>query len=220
MVHPFHVAIVDYRLGNLFSVKHACERAGIPSTITSSKKEILQASAVILPGVGAFGDAMDSLNQLDLVEPLRDLVASHKPLIGICLGMQLLMTESFEFGRHSGLGMIEGQVVGFRDPREGDVRLKVPHVGWNRIHSAAPWTGTLLDGIADAEYMYFVHSYTVQPVEPSIVLSTSVYGQIKFCSTLRLDNLYGCQFHPERSGQAGLKIYYNLKKMLNPDEGN
>ena len=88
---------------------------------------------------------MDSLNQLDLVEPLRDLVASNKPLIGICLGMQLLMTESFEFGRHSGLGMIEGQVVGFKDPREGDVRLKVPHVGWNRIHSAAPWTGTLLE---------------------------------------------------------------------------
>ena len=219
MVQPFHVAIVDYRLGNLFSVKHACEHAGIPSTITSSKKEILQASAVILPGVGAFGDAMDSLNHLDLVEPLRDLVASHKPLIGICLGMQLLMTESFEFGRHSGLGMIEGQVVRFEDPREGDVRLKVPHVGWNRIQPSAPWTGTFLEGIADGEYMYFVHSYMVQPVEPSVVLSTSLYGRTRFCSTLRLDNLFGCQFHPERSGQAGLKIYYNLKKMLNTDEG-
>jgi imidazole glycerol-phosphate synthase subunit HisH len=218
MVQPYHVAIVDYRLGNLFSVKHACERAGIPSTITSSKKEILQASAVILPGVGAFGDAMDSLNQLDLVEPLRAVVASHRPLIGICLGMQLLMTESFEFGRHSGLGMIDGQVVRFEDPREGDVRLKVPHVGWNRIHSVASWTGTFLEGIADAEYMYFVHSYMVQPIEPSVVLSTSLYGQTTFCSTLRLDNLFGCQFHPERSGPAGLKIYYNLKKMLNPDD--
>src|SRR3990172_8761912 len=155
----FQVAIVDYGIGNLFSVKHACEQAGIHASVTHSCSEILQASAVILPGVGAFGDAMETLGKLDLVSVLRDIAASGKPLVGICLGMQLLMTESHEFGWHRGLGIIEGEVVRLEEAVHGDRVLKVPHVGWNRIatgnatavqaDSCVGWKGPLLEGLSE-----------------------------------------------------------------------
>jgi glutamine amidotransferase len=219
---PLKVAIVDHGLGNLYSVKHACAQVGLAAAITSSKQEILSADAVILPGVGAFSDAMDTLYQLDLVGVLRDIAASGRPLVGICLGVQLLMTESFEFGRHKGLGIIEGPVVRLQGPMEGTRKLKVPQIGWNRIHKAAPgeaadgdpWANTLLDGLTDGEYMYFVHSFVVQPQDQGVVLSTSRYGHIEFCSSLRYRNVFACQFHPERSGIEGLKIYRNLVRHL------
>lgn len=214
----FRVAIVDYGLGNLYSVKHACAHVGLDAKITSSKRDILEADAVILPGVGAFGDAMQSLHRLDLVSVLRDMAASPKPLVGICLGLQLLMTESYEFGRHQGLGIIEGPVVRFHDPMEGPRKLKVPQIGWNCIYKAVrndkaeadPWRSSLLAGLADGEYMYFVHSFIVQPRDSSIVLSTSRYGHVEFCSSVRYRNIFACQFHPERSGGEGLKVYQNL----------
>jgi glutamine amidotransferase len=207
------VAIVDYRVGNLFSVKQACEYAGLQATITSSRQEILSADAVILPGVGAFGDAMETLKRLDLVGVLQDIAASNTPLIGICLGMQLLASESYEFGRHKGLGIIQGRVVRFDNPVEGHRRLKIPQVGWNRIykaHSVSRWEGTLLDGLPDREFMYFVHSYILQPEDPAVILSMTQYGQTEFCSSLSYGNIFACQFHPERSGTEGLKIYCNL----------
>lgn len=216
------VAIVDYGMGNLFSVGQACRHAGLRSVITSSREEILNADAVILPGIGAFGDAMNTLRKLDLVEVLREVAASSKPLVGICLGLQLLMTESFEFGRHEGLGLIAGQVVRFDQPAEGDRKLKVPQVGWNRVAQeglavngrGSPWAGSLLDGVADGAFMYFVHSYIVRPEDPAVIFSTSDYGQIRFCSSVRRDNIFACQFHPERSGSEGLKIYHNLAARL------
>ena len=211
------VAIIDYSLGNLYSVKQACSKVGLQAKITSSKKEILEADAVILPGVGAFGDSMATLHRLDLVKPLQDIAASSKPLIGICLGQQLLMTESFEFGRHKGLGIIEGPVIRFKNPREGDYPLKIPQIGWNRIHQPASgnlWAGTLLEGIKNGEHMYFVHSYIVQPEDPGVILSTTRYGNIEFCSSLCIKNVFACQFHPERSGPSGIKFYQNLAKML------
>jgi len=216
------VAIVDHGLGNLYSVKHACAQVGLPAVITSSKQEILNADAVILPGVGAFKDAMDTLHQLDLVGVLRDIAASGRPLVGICLGVQLLMTESYEFGRHKGLGIIEGPVVRFNQPMEGSRRLKVPQIGWNRVCKTAPgkqaakdvWANTLLASLADGEYMYFVHSFVVQPQDASVILSVSRYGHIEFCSSLRYQNIFACQFHPERSGIEGLKIYRNLAQYL------
>ena len=131
---PARVAIIDFGLGNLFSVKQACEYAGLQAHITSARKDIQSADAVILPGVGAFGDAMATLRKLDLVELLRDMAASDTPLVGICLGVQLLMTESYEFGCHQGLGIISGPVVRFDNPREDGKILKVPQVGWNRIY--------------------------------------------------------------------------------------
>lgn len=213
---PIRVVIVDYHLGNLHSVQQACAYAGMEATITSDKQTILNADAIILPGVGAYGDAMATLHRLDLVGVLRDIATSPKPFVGICLGIQLLMTESFEFGHHNGLAIIEGQVVPFDHPREGERALKVPQIGWNRVCRAdnTRWDGTLLDGVADRDYMYFVHSFVVEPHDPAVILSTSRYGQIAFCSSVQSNNLFACQFHPERSGAAGIRIYQNLAAQI------
>lgn len=205
------VAIVDHGLGNLFSVKHACECVGMVATITPDRQEILAADAVILPGVGAFGDAMQTLRRLDLVRVLQDIAQSSTPLIGICLGVQLLMSRSYEFGCHEGLGIIDGVVVRLEHPRERGRDLKVPQVGWNRISTAADgWSDTLLRNVPDHEFMYFVHSYVVQPADPTVVLSTTRYGDIDFCSSVRRGSVFACQFHPERSGPQGLRVYRNL----------
>ena len=211
------VAIVDYGLGNLFSVKQACAFVGLNSIITNSRKDILDADAVILPGVGAYGNAMLTLHRLDLVNVLRDIAETPTPLVGICLGLQLLMTESYEFGRHNGLGIIEGTVVEFDAPKEKGRILKVPQIGWNRIFPPANglrWHGTPLDGIDEGEYMYFVHSYIVQPQDNNVILSTSPYGHIEFCSSIQRGNVFACQFHPERSGPNGLQVYNNLANRL------
>lgn len=205
-------------MGNLFSVRQACEHVGLNVGITSARDEILNADAVILPGIGAFGDAMRTLARLDLVGVLRDVASSGKPLIGVCLGLQLLMTESLEFGSHKGLGIIEGQVVKFDNPLEAERKLKVPQVGWNSIHpmkregnnEAETWANSPLAEIKEGEFMYFVHSYIVQPEDKQVVLSLSRYGQIEFCSSIHSQNIFACQFHPERSGSEGLKIYRNL----------
>jgi glutamine amidotransferase len=233
---PAQVAIVDYGMGNLFSVQQACGFAGLKSAVTSSTQEILAADAVILPGVGAFGDAMETLKKLDLVSPLLEVAASQKPLVGICLGMQLLMTESYEFGLHRGLGIFQGAVVRL-DYTGGSVhRLgssastlpKVPQVGWNRISKVTrdnknadhhypgldPWSGSPLAGLADGEYMYFVHSFYPKPEDSSLVLSFTQYGDVEFCSSLMYRNVFACQFHPERSGPQGLQIYRNLASLL------
>jgi imidazole glycerol-phosphate synthase subunit HisH len=211
------VAIVDYGLGNLYSVQHACTHVGLRSRITSDPAVVRDAVAVILPGVGAFADAMATLNRLDMAGAIRDFVGSGRLLVGICLGFQLLMSESEEFGRHQGLGIIEGTVARFADPRLRDRRLKVPQIGWNGIWryqrdagGTDPWEGTLLDGLADGESMYFVHSYVVKPSNPSTYLSMSTYGDVEFCSSVRIRNVTACQFHPERSGQRGLLVYRHL----------
>jgi glutamine amidotransferase len=214
-------------LGNLFSVKQACEHAGLRAIITSSRQEIVAADGVILPGVGAFGDAMETLASLDLVSVLRDIAASPKPLVGICLGMQLLMTESHEFGRHRGLGIVEGEVVRLEAAADGLRTLKVPQVEWNRIYTVdlgdqrdgpgpndTLWKSPLLKGLANGEYMYFVHSFYPRPVDPSVGVSTTQYGSTEFCSSLRLGSVFACQFHPERSGPGGLRIYRNLAELI------
>lgn len=214
---PLQVAIVDHSLGNLYSVKHACAHVGLQAEITSSKTAIANARAVILPGVGAYGDAMATLRRLDLISVLRDIAASDKPLIGICLGIQLLMTESYEFGRHQGLGIIDGPVIRFDHPIEHERALKVPQIGWNRIAGTGrSWADTLIAGVAEREYMYFVHSFIAQPQDPGVMLSTSCYGNIEFCSSLQRGNVFACQFHPERSGAQGLKVYRNLARLITP----
>jgi len=226
--HRPQVAIVDFGMGNLFSAKHACEHVGMQALITCEKSHILSADAVILPGVGAFGDAMNSLHKLDLVEPLKDVAASEKPVVGICLGLQLLMTESQEFGLHKGLGIVKGPVVRFENPYGPHGPLKVPHIGWNGIFRPGhlrnkaelltdtedPWNGTPLHGLYDGTYMYFVHSFYAIPENPEVTLSTSKYGNLEFCSSLRYGNVFAFQFHPERSGPDGLRIYESLKGLL------
>jgi glutamine amidotransferase len=213
-----HVAIVDYGLGNLFSVAQACRAVGLGSTITNDRATIEHADAVILPGVGAFGDAMQTLRRLDLIGVLRDTPARGIPLIGICLGVQLLMTESQEFGRHQGLGLIDGEVIRLDQPQEQGRRLKVPQVGWNRIHPSGGgterWSGTPLDGLHDGEFMYFVHSFVVVPEDQSVVSSTTTYGDVEFCSSVSSGRIFACQFHPERSGQRGLGVYTNLRQLV------
>ena len=178
------------------------------------------ADAVILPGVGAFGDAMASLRRLDLVEPLRDVAASRKPLLGICLGLQLLMDESEEFGAHRGMGIVKGDVVKFAAPKESGRTLKVPQVGWNHVSPAQgascpdPWKNSPLEGLSDGTFMYFVHSFYVRPAVAGLVLSTTRYGDVDFCSSLKTGNIFACQFHPERSGPEGLRIYGTLASSL------
>jgi glutamine amidotransferase len=207
-----NAVIVDFGLGNLYSVKHACEHVGIQATITNAKTTFERADVIILPGIGAFGDAIHTLTKLGLVPVLREAALSGKPLVGVCLGMQLLMTESHEFGRHPGLGLVEGQVVKFEGPVEGNQRLKVPQVGWNRIQKIGnrEWDDSPLAGVRDGEFMYFVHSYYVQPRDKSVVLATTLYGNIEFCSSLIVKNIFATQFHPERSGPRGLQIYGNI----------
>jgi glutamine amidotransferase len=217
------VAIVDYGLGNLFSVVQACEWVGLQARITASPQAIASASAVILPGVGAFGDAMAALTRLDLVSVLRDVAASTTPLVGVCLGLQLLMRESQEFGVHRGLGVIDGDVVRLEEGREGVGRLKIPHVGWNGISGAGrvgardhtpAWVGSLLEGLPDGVFMYFVHSFYPRPSNPEAVLCRTAYGPFGFVSGIRRGNVIGLQFHPERSGPAGLRIYRNLASLI------
>ena len=211
-----HVAIIDYGMGNLFSVARACEIVGLRAAITTSHDVVLAADAAILPGVGAFGDAMERLRALDLVDVLREVAASGKPLMGICLGMQLLMTESHEFGRHQGLNIIGGEVVRLQPVSAVVQRLKVPQVGWNHIDrpSQPSWQGTLLEGLRDGEWMYFVHSFCAIPKDRGLIASTTQYGTVRFCSSVLRDNVFGCQFHPERSGPQGLRIYRNLAARL------
>jgi len=224
-------AIVDHGLGNLFSVKQACEYAGMSAVITPDYKALMSADVVILPGVGAFADAMSALRRLDLVSPLKEIGDSEKWLVGICLGLQLLMTESYEFGIHKGLDIIEGSVVPFENLEEtSDVdgsprKLKVPQVGWNQIWSPGgtylgekvethEWEDSPLGNIPDGEYFYFVHSYYVKPVRKDFTLSTTKYGQIEFCSSLLYNTNFACQFHPERSGMYGLKLYKNIAEIV------
>ncbi len=207
------VAIIDYGVGNLFSVRQACESAGMNGFITSSSQDILNSEAVILPGVGAFGSAMASLTSSGLVPVIEHVAASGKPLLGICLGMQLLLEKSCEFGESQGLGIIKGEVVRLGSETAGMQGLpKVPHVGWNRIEEPAPdaWKESYLKANKSDDYMYFVHSYYSVPADERIVLSMTNYKGIKFCSSFQVNNIFGCQFHPEKSGPGGIEIYKTL----------
>ncbi len=206
-------AIVDHRLGNLYSVKLACEHVGMQAEVTDDPAVILSADVAILPGVGAYEDAMIALNESGLSEVLHEVAARGTPLVGVCLGQQLLMTESFEFGHHLGLGLIEGQVLPFEQPQDKNGRiLKVPQVCWNRIHRPASvqWKDSFLAGVDEDEYMYFVHSFYVKPASEDVILATTTYGDVEFCSSLRRGNVFATQFHPERSGPQGLRVYENI----------
>jgi glutamine amidotransferase len=209
---PVGIAVVDYKLGNLYSVVRACEHVGARAQITSDPEDIRAADAVILPGVGAFGDAMAALEALGLARLLRDM-AQEKPLWGICLGMQLLMEASHEFGTHEGLGILKGEVRRLEPGSDAAARpFKVPHVGWNALRrpEGRGWAGTPLDGLPEGVFMYFVHSYAIHQAEEGVVLATTQYGGERFCSALRRGHVFATQFHPERSGEDGLAIYRNF----------
>ena len=205
------IAVVDYGMGNLRSVQKALEKVGCTVLVTSSPQHILDARAVVLPGVGAFKDCIHSLEKLGLIAPIVKSVSEGKPFLGICLGLQILFTESEEFGVTPGLNLIKGRVIRF--PRVGGVPpvpLKVPHMGWNAISLKRDLP--LFHGIEDGSFFYFVHSYYVTPEEEGVVATTTSYG-IEFTSSIQKDNVFACQFHPEKSQQVGLQLLGNFNKI-------
>ena len=209
------VAIVDCGLGNLFSVARACEHAGLRPRITSDREVVERAPALILPGVGAFGDAMARLRDLDLIGSLRDFVAAGKPFLGVCLGLQLLMSESDEFGSHRGLGLIPGRVKRL----SGAGPVKVPHVGWSAVRRPADvapeaWRRSPLAGVPEGASMYFVHSYHAEPDDTAVVLSRSTHGETDYVSGIARGAVFAFQFHPEKSGADGLRIYANFSSYV------
>lgn len=197
------ITIVDYGMGNLRSVQKAFEKVGSQAVISSQPEEIAQATKLVLPGVGAFRDAIQALKDQSLVEPILEQIHSGKPFLGICLGLQLLFETSYEDGEYAGLGVIPGKVVRFQDQPD----LKIPHMGWNQIESTAPHP--ILAGIPEQEYFYFVHSYYVAPEEESFVAAYTDYG-CRFASMVARDNIVAAQFHPEKSQSAGLKLLENF----------
>lgn len=205
------IAIIDYDMGNLRSVAKAFEKIGAAPMVTRDPKAIKDASHVVLPGVGAFKDCMKNLEDYGLVDPIKKAVESGKPFLGICLGLQLLFEESMEFGAHKGLGLIKGKVVRFT-PSKDDAgeELKIPHMGWNEIKIAKE--SPVLKGIADNTYFYFVHSYYAAPEDASVTLTKTGYG-IEFTSSISKDNIVACQFHPEKSQSAGLKLLKNFSDL-------
>ncbi len=193
------ITIVDYQMGNLRSVQKGIERVGGQARISCDPQEIRDADRLILPGVGAFGDAMAEINRRGLADPIRDFVQSGRPFLGICLGLQLLFDRGYEHGEHEGLGIIAGDVVRFELP----AGMKVPHMGWNTVIKKSD--PPILAEIPDGTHFYFVHSYYVRPTDPSVVALQCNYG-IDFCAMVWRDNVFATQFHPEKSQADGLKL--------------
>ena len=195
------LAIIDYGMGNLRSVEKGFLKVGVDAKVVTDPRSVNDAEAVVLPGVGAFRDCMKNLDQMKLIEPILKSVRNGKPYLGICLGLQMLFTESEEFGVYKGLDVLKGKVVRFQ------VDLKVPHMGWNtvRLLKKPP----IFDGIKDESYFYFVHSYYVAPDDEGIIAGTTDYG-MTFTSMVWKDNIIATQFHPEKSQETGLKILKNF----------
>lgn len=195
------VGIIDYGVGNLFSLKSSFSEIGEEVFVSSDPHELSKADRLVLPGVGAFGNAIDKLRESGLDKFVIEQANMGKPLLGICLGMQLLFDDSFEYGHHQGLGLLRGSVV----PMEGQLpkELKIPHIGWNSLHKVNP-DSKILSKVQEGQYVYFVHSFYVSGCEESLA-STTEYG-ITVTAAVEKGNVYGCQFHPEKSGQVGLNI--------------
>ncbi|MDP3871352.1 MAG: imidazole glycerol phosphate synthase subunit HisH [Methyloversatilis sp.] len=211
------VTIVDYGLGNIFSVARAVEHFGVDVLLSDDPCVLGEASRLILPGVGAFAIGMQGLRERALIEPLRKFAASGRPLLGICLGMQMLLSGSEEFGDHEGLGIIPGLVAPVSGQTATGAILKVPHVGWSPLHNPLfgnSWDGSILAGLPEACEAYFVHSYTAVPADDAHRLADTWYGNCRISAAVRKNNVYGCQFHPEKSGPAGLKIIENFLSVV------
>jgi len=194
------IAVIDYGMGNLRSIQKAFEHVGHETCLTRSPAVIADASHVVLPGVGAFPDCMRNLEEFGLIDPIHRAIRQGKPFLGICLGLQLLFTEGEEFGLHPGLAVLKGRVVRFTFPAGA---LKVPHMGWNQLTRVKPLP--LLAAVPEGAYFYFVHSYYVVPEDRALAATTTPYG-VEFVSSIQRENLFACQFHPEKSQTAGLAL--------------
>jgi len=198
------VVIVDYGAGNLFSVSRAVVNAGTRPLVTSNPSYLDDAEAVIVPGVGAAADTMSNLRASGFVEPIRDYIASGRPFLGVCMGQQALFEVSEEGGEHECLGILPGRVVRFSNG------LKVPHMGWNQVRIVKQHP--IFEGVDDGSYFYFVHSYYPKPADTTVVIGETEYG-VNFASVIARDNIVATQFHPEKSGEAGLRMYGNFLKI-------
>jgi glutamine amidotransferase len=204
-----NVIIIDYQLGNLFSVKQACDTVGINAKISSNRIDILNADALILPGVGAFIEAMNNLKKFELDTAIKEKVKGGTPIFGICLGQQLLFSQSEEFGAGNGLDLIPGIIKKFPETFE-ERKVRVPHIAWNSILKfKQEWSETALKELNNEEFMYFIHSYYVQPEDDSCILAITNYDGIEFCSAIFKNNIFATQFHPEKSAEKGIFIYKN-----------
>lgn len=207
-----NIVIIDYGMGNLRSAQKGFEKAGFPARVSSDPDDIPKADKLVLPGVGAFRDCIGNLREGGFVEPIREYVATGRPLLGICVGLQLLFGESEEFGRHEGLNLVPGRVVRFPAGMQyGGEELKVPHMGWNAISIVRDVP--LFAGTAQGSYVYFVHSYYAKPDDPDVVAAAATYGDVTFCAALCKDNIMATQFHPEKSQAIGLNIIRNFGEL-------
>ncbi|NLK94975.1 MAG: imidazole glycerol phosphate synthase subunit HisH [Clostridiales bacterium] len=201
------VVIIDYGMGNLKSVYNALVKINCPCKISSDIAEIRKADKLILPGVGAFKDCMDNLNKANLIDVIKEEAAKGKPLLGICLGMQVLFEKGFEGEEREGLGLLQGEIRKMEDPK-----VKIPHIGWNNLEKNRE--DDLLKDIKDNPFVYYVHSYRAEGYRNEDLVGYSVYGDLKIPGLFRKDNVIGAQFHPEKSGEDGLHILRNFKELV------
>ena len=208
-----NIVIIDYGLGNVYGLQQACSAAGLETVITNNKKQISDAYGIILPGVGAFHVAMKNLKQLEIIEDIKKFAKSGKTLLGLCLGMQLIMKKSYEFGEHEGLNFIDGEIEYLGKNKKKNKILKIHHIGWNIIEINKKISGDkLFKGLPKKFDVYFVHSFCLLSTSSNNILSTTTYEGINFCSAVKKDNIIGLQFHPEKSGERGLKLLSNVFK--------
>jgi glutamine amidotransferase len=200
------ISVVDYGVGNLHSVAKALEKVGAETRVTSDWQDVEKSDGIVLPGVGAFKDSMDAMHRSDLAKAIKAYIASGKPFLGVCVGLQMLFSESEEFGVSKGLDVFKGRVVKFPTGQ------KVPHMGWNQIQIKKDGN-PLLKGLKEGDYLYFVHSYYVVPEDKAVIAAQSSYG-VDFTCMVWEKNVFGTQFHPEKSQTVGLKIYENFKDLV------
>jgi glutamine amidotransferase len=204
------IVIIDYGMGNLKSVKNALDFLGLESKISEDREEIRKADGLILPGVGAFPDAMDTIEKLSLDKIIKEEVTNNKPLLGICLGMQLLFEKGFEGFERKGLGLLKGNIVKMKEDKKNNI--KIPHIGWNNLiyNKKDP----LFNSIEEGKFVYYVHSYFVQEYDNGDLIAYSEYGKNKIPGVVRHNNVMGAQFHPEKSGDVGLAILKNFGELI------
>jgi glutamine amidotransferase len=206
------IAVLDYRMSNMFSIKNALAILGFDAIVTSDYETILSCDGAILPGVGAFPEAMKNINELNLDSSIKDFISTGRPFVGICLGFQLLFDQSDEIEDTLGLGIISGEV---KDFSKLDDKMRVPHVGWNKVNNHNKnniRNKNSSEIINDEDYFYFVHSNYVQPSDTNEINTITNYAGIDFCSSIIKDNIFACQFHPEKSGQRGIQVLKNIFK--------
>jgi len=212
------IGIVDYGSGNIHSIEKALKYVGAETNLITEPKQVDECDKIILPGVGAFGSASRRLQSLGFKEKILKVIIERKPVLGICVGMQMLFERSFEYGEHSGLAALSGSIEKIKPSVYMGLKVKIPHIGWSAIcrpvkNSNKLWNKTILKGISEDTKFYFVHSYSANPKNPDICLADTIYGSQHLTAAVQSGNLYGTQFHPEKSGEAGLVVLENFSKL-------